>query len=252
MYLRLIPTLLSLLLLALGHSGASAQVVLDTARGLVGQEVQLALRTREAIASSDSITIRGGFHLSNATVFYPERFVGATSSTVSRYELTRLTDSTYDFTVVVALGGRAPAAGDTLVLLAGEALAGFDSICVVRFSGLRTNDAPASDVAGIIITGSIGTRLPYIRYATLEPGYPNPARRYETVTWAFRIDKASNIRFGIYNLGGEQIYDHDLGELAPGIHLETFNIGFDVASGVYLVAMQTNSGNAWQYFHVVK
>jgi hypothetical protein len=243
---------LLLLVLAFTPAAARAQVAADTARGLVGEEVRLAMRTSGALDAADSLTLRGSFHLGNATVFYPERFVAGPRTAVARYDLVKLTDSTYTFTVVLTLPAGPIVAGDTLCLLAGEALAGYDSVCRVSFTGLRANDGPPSEATGTIITRSVGTRLPYIRYATLEPGYPNPAARYQTVTWAFRIDKASPVRFGIYNLAGEQISDHDLGELGPGIHIETFEIGFDVATGVYLVGMTTNSGNAWQYMHVVK
>lgn len=232
---------------------AAAQIVADTARGLVGKEVRLSLRTASALDEVDSLTLRGSFLLGNATVFYPERFIGTGNTIVDRSELTRLSDSTYEFLIALRpANGAGLAAGDTLCMLAGEALAGYDSVCVITFTGVRANDGPASEARGVVITRSIGTPLPYIRYATLEPGYPNPAKRYQTVSWAFRIDKASPVRFSIYNLAGEMISDRDLGELAPGIYLEHFTIGFDVATGVYVIGLNTNSGDAWTWMHVVK
>jgi hypothetical protein len=237
---------------ALAPASAGAQVVADTGRGLVGEEVRLALRTTSAIDAADSLTLRGAFHLSNATIFYPERFVGTSQTEVLRSTLVRMTDSTYSFDVVLRAPGAALAPGDTLCMLAGEALTGYDSVCVVSFSGLRANDGPASEARGVIVSRSVGTPLPYVRYATLEPGYPNPARRYQTVTWGFRIDKLSPVRFSIYNTAGMRIAEHDLGERAPGIYVETFTIGFDVATGVYLVGLNTNSGDAWTWMHVVK
>lgn len=249
----LLPLLLRLSLLVLCAGSVAAQVVSDTARGLVGEEVRLVIRAATPVGASDSLTIRGAFHLGNATVFLPERFAAGPRTIVERSALTRQSDSTYEFSVVLRPhSGESIAAGDTLCLLAGEALAGYDSVCVIRFAPLRANDGPATEATGVVITRSVGTPLPYIRYATLERGYPNPAKRYQTVSWAFRIDKASPVRFGIYNVAGELISEHDRGELAPGIYVERFTIGYDVSTGVYLVALTTNSGDAWQWMHVVK
>jgi hypothetical protein len=252
MHSRFIPRTLLIVAATLLCGSASAQIVVDTARGLVGEEVRLALRATSAIDSIDRFTLRGSFHLGNATVFYPERFVAGPRTSVESFSLVKHTDSTYDFEVAITPSGGRIAAGDTLCLLAGEALAGYDSVCVVSFAALRANDGPESEATGVVVTRSIGTPLPYVRYATLEPGYPNPVARYETVTWAFRIDKGSNVRFEIYNLVGERIAMHDRGALAPGIYTESFEVGFDVATGIYLIGMSTNSGNAYQYFHVVK
>lgn len=239
------------ILAALAAPASRAQLVVDTARGIVGEEVALAIRLATPIDSTAALTLRGSFHLSNATVFHPERFIGAARTRVESFRLVRLTDSTYDFRVDMTLPDGVPGARDTLFLLAGEALAGFDSVCVVSFSALSDEDS-IGRASGVIVTRSVGTPLPYVRRATLEPGYPNPARRYQRVTWGFRIDKESPVRFGIYNLAGELIADHDRGVLPPGIYLETFEVGFDVATGAYLVALSTNSGDAWQWMHVVK
>ena len=241
-----------LLLVAIAPATMLSQIVVDSARGLVGKEVALAMRASGALDSMARLSIRGSFHLSNATVFYPERFIAGGLTRVDDYSLTRLTDSTYDFTVDISIEGSAIGEGDTLCLLAGEALVGYDSVCVVTFSPLRANDAPVDAAAGVVVTRSIGTPLPYVRYATLEPGYPNPAQRYQTVTWGFRIDKASEVSFAIYNLAGELLSNHDMGLLGPGIYTKTFNIGFDVATGVYLVTLHTNSGDASQWMHVTK
>ena len=236
---------------------ASAQITVDTARGLVGEEVRLAVRTvadidATAIDSTGALMMRGSIHLSNPTVFYPERFTSSVGASIRRYELRKLTDSTYVFEVVISFPARRVASGDTLFMLAGEALAGYDSVAVVRFDGVRATDGLSYDATGIVITRSIGTPMPYVRYATLEQGYPNPASRFQTVTWAFRLDKQSQVSFGIYNLHGELISDRDLGRLGPGIHIETFTIGFDVAGGTYVVHLRTETGNAWTWMTVVK
>lgn len=231
---------------------AHAQVIADTARGLVGDEVRLALRTGVAIDSADSIILRGTFLLSNPTVFYPERFIAGARTSVRTYEIVRTNDSVYSFSVVLALIDRRIAIGDTLCVLAGEALAGFDTVCTVEFSGLRANDGPLKDAVGVIVTHSVGTPSSYVRHATLEQGYPNPAQRYQTVTWAFRIDKESAVSFAIYDLNGQRIANNDLGRLAPGIYTETFNIGYDVPTAPYLVELTTNTGIARGWMHVVK
>ncbi|MBC8145722.1 MAG: T9SS type A sorting domain-containing protein [bacterium] len=237
---------------AFGSASTRAQVFADTARGLVGKEVQLALRVDEPVDSADSISLRGSFLLSNPTVFFPERFVAGSRTTIRAFELMRVNDSVYQFNVVVALNDRRLSIDDTLCLLAGEALAGYDTISAVRFTGLRANDGPATNATGTIITTSVGTPAPYIRHATLQQGYPNPARRYQTVTWAFRIDKESDVIFAIYNLTGQRISHRELGTLPPGIYTETFNVEFDVPTGTYPVELTTNTGIARGWMNVVK
>lgn len=243
---------LASLLVAFAAPAASAQIRSDTARGLVGNEVRLALKTGIRMDSSDSIILRGSLHLSNPTVFYPERFVAGDRVEVSSYELKRANDSVYSFTVVIAPRDGHVDADDTLCLLAGEALAGYDSVCTIRFTGLRANDGPENSATGVIITHSVGTPAPYVRHATLEQGYPNPARRYQTVTWAFRIDKASPVSFAVYDPTGQRISNDDLGMLDPGVHTKTFEVSYDVSTGAYLVSLTTNSGLAWGWMHVLK
>jgi hypothetical protein len=236
-----------------GTLPATAQFAVDDARGLVGKEVRVPLRYSDPRDSLDSISVSGRLHLGNATVFFPERFTDTTGTTLANWELKRLSDSTYDIRFTVAVTPPASgSSGDTIAFLAGEALAGFDSICVVTLSDLSINGDTAADASGRIVTVSIGTPLPYVRFATLERNYPNPIRSGEKTTWAYRIDKPSKIVFRFYNLIGEQRITADLGDQPAGIHTFSLTPTIETATGMYIVRMETSTGDAFQFMHVVR
>ncbi|MES2764909.1 MAG: T9SS type A sorting domain-containing protein [Bacteroidota bacterium] len=206
----------------------------DTAHGIVGEKVELRLIVDKP--DEEIVKISGQFLLSNPTVFYPEEFLKADSVVLKREN-----DSVYSFSF---------SARDT-IFLKGEALAGSDSVCEISFKNVTIDGIAVSDFKGIIITESIGAPLPYIRPATLIEGFPNPASRGQEITWAYRLDKTSNVTFGFYTLLGKEILLKDLGEQTATIH--TFSIIPDVnfAAGVYWVRLFTNSGEALQQMMVI-
>jgi hypothetical protein len=236
-----------------GALPATAQLVVGDARGLVGQEVRVPLRYIGPRDSLDSISVSGSLHLSNATVFFPERFTDTTGTTLANWRLQRLSDSTYNFSFTVAIVPPTNGSpGDTIAYLAGEALAGFDSVCIVTLSDLSINGDSAIDASGRIVTTSIGTPLPYVRFATLERNYPNPIRSGEKTTWAYRIDKPSQVIFRFYNLIGEERITADLGDQPAGIHTFSLTPTIETATGMYIVRMETSTGDAFQFMHVVR
>jgi hypothetical protein len=236
-----------------GALPAAAQLAVDDARGLVGQEVRVPLRYTGSRDSLDSISVSGRLHLGNATVFFPERFLDEAGAMLANWKLVRLNDSTYDISFTAPI--IPPASGpphDTVAYLAGEALAGFDSICTVTLSGIRINGDSAADASGRIITLSVGTPLPYVRFATLERNYPNPIRSGEKTTWAYRIDKPSKVVFRFYNLIGEERITADLGDQPAGIHTFSLTPTIETATGMYIVRMETSTGDAFQFMHVIR
>lgn len=241
------------LLLLFAATPTTAQIVAGDAHGFVGQEVQLPLRLQSGVDTGATLTIEGAFQLSNPTVFFPERFAIPAGDTTLATRLTKLTDSTFTFALTIRTGTATPRiAGDTIFWLAGEALAGNDSVCVVTFSTLRLNGGELGAATGTLTTTSIGTPRPYVRFATLEQNYPNPVLRFTPTTWAYRIDKDSPVKLTLYTDTGEEYITLDQGFVKAGIHLITFTPGYDVSVGVYWARLVTNSGEAYKPMHVLR
>jgi hypothetical protein len=108
------------------------------------------------------------------------------------------------------------------------------------------------DQRGRIVTTSVGTPIPYVRFATLERNYPNPIRSGSRTTWAYRIDKPSRVIFHFYNIAAAETFVQDLGLQPGGIHLFSFTPTIETASGMYIVRMETNTGDAYQFMHVIR
>jgi hypothetical protein len=237
-------SLLITLLLGLLATDMRAQVVADTARGLVGGKVRLVLRDPAGtVGRPGSATLTATMQLSNPTVFYPERFSAPAGDSVVSYTLKALKDSIYQIAVTIRREANS-AAGDTLCYLDGEALAGSDSVCRVSIFNVALADQSLPDISAAIITRSIGPPLPYVRFAILEQNYPNPVPRGASTTWAYRIDKRSDVRFHFYNPLGEELFVAHLGDQDIGPHTYVLTPALDMPTGAYLVRLVTNSGSA--------
>lgn len=248
--LRLFFMLLFLLLPAL----AGAQVSVDTVQGTLGRTVALPIRLATAGGNGwDSIvTLSGRIRLSNPTVFYPQRFIAPAGDSVSDVVLRAEKDSIYQFSVTLHRDSAGRTAGDTLAYLAGEALAGSDSVCILRFENLTLDGQAVADATGAIITHSIGTPIPYVRFATLEQNYPNPVARGRATIFAYRIDKRSDVRFHIYNLLGQELFVAQVGDTDIGPHLFVFVPEPTMPAGAYLIRLVTNSGSADKVMHILQ
>ncbi len=225
----------------------------DIVRGVVGEELAIPILVGEGVMTGDTVILQGSFKLGDATVFFPFRFDAPERDTIPEWDIITLTDSTYTFTVTIHRSDVPNnEENDTLCYLAGEALAGADSICSLQFTNLLIDGQSVNDATGTIITESIGTPFPYVRFATLEPGYPNPIFPGTEVTWGYRIDKTSDVTFIIYNDIGEEMVHDDLGMIEHGVHLYRYTPGKEFASGVYFIRMKTNSGEASETLHILR
>lgn len=232
-------------------STAVAQFSADTARGLVGKEVVLSFLHRGgALEAGQIVTLRGDLELSNSTVFFPQVFRGS-GGAIADTVFERFNDSTYSFRLTMQIEKNV-LPGDTLFALAGEALTGSDSVTEVRFSNLFMNEVPFASFTAVILTQSIGPPFPYVRFAVLDPGRPNPTRPGLTVTWGFRIDRQSDVTFKIYDLVGKEVAVQELGTLDNGVYVNTFTPDFFFPSGMFIVRLISNSGDAFQVMHVVR
>ncbi len=236
-------TLCLMLCALLVPATARAQIAIDTARGLVGKTISAPIRAPGLPAGrSGAVTVTATLRLSNPTVFYPQRITAPAGDVVDSFMLTALKDSIFEISFTVRRTAPNAGAGDTLAMLLGEALAGSDSVCIVTLESVRLNDAPIGGARGVVITESVGTPIPYVRFAILEQNYPNPVPRGRQTRWAYRIDKRSDITFRFFDLLGKEIHTEYLGVQDLGPHIYVYDPPPTLPTGTYYVRLETNSG----------
>lgn len=214
----------------------------DTCFATIGNECVVRLAVQRA--QTRALSFSAQMHISNPTVFYPYALVVRAASALDTIQVTRLTDSTYS----LAFTTSNVQSQSLELLLHGEALAGNDSTCQLTFSNCVVDSTPTPNVVAHIRSTSIGTSLPYVRFATLEAGYPVPARVGRAVTWAYRIDKESDVTFEIYNPQGRRLFIQTISQQVKGTHLFSFQSDYNYFNGAYYLRMTTNSGTLFQHF----
>lgn len=209
----------------------------------VGKQYELPIRFPVLAGMySFSATVK----LSNPTVFFPDGLSQTTTSTISNHSLTRITDSTYTLVATVT----ADEASDTAFYLWGTALAGNDSTTTIQLLNFQVNSAPVTDYEIRLLTTSVGTRRPYVRFSVFDPGFPNPISSQETVTFAYQIDIPSDVRFYAVTLNGTQTLIGDFKNVPFGVHRFQFTPGPLWASGNYWVMFETVTGTRYQPLHI--
>lgn len=184
--------------------------------------------------------------LSNPTVFFPDGLSQTATSNISNHSLTRITDSTYTLFATVTVNE----VTDTAFFLWGTALAGNDSTATIQIADLRVNDNPLEDLEIRLLTTSVGTRRPYVRFSVFDPGFPNPISSQETITFAYQIDIPSDVRFYAVTLNGTQTLIGDFKNVPFGVHRFQFTPGPLWASGNYWVMFETLTGTRYQPLHI--
>lgn len=222
---------------------AHAQLVVGQGSGTVGQRVRIPISLEHSV---DTLAVHCTIVLSNPTVLYPEQVVVANSDTLLSSRVQRLSDSihTAEFVLVGATTG-------VVCYLVGEVLAGSASTCLVTLRDIEANGERWESTEALVTVQSVGTPLPYVRFAQLEQNYPNPARRGQSTTWAYNIDKGSVVQLVLYNLTGKAIEHFQWGYQELGIYRFSYTIPTDMATGLYFARLITSSGNSSQPFVVV-
>jgi hypothetical protein len=240
------------------------RLLLDTTRGIVGENMRIALRLSD-VPNTGRILLAGTFTMSNPTVFFPRDLSAPAGATLLESSLVRRNDSTYSFSCSLQ---RSAANRDTLAYLDGEAFAASDTITAMKFTGLtvRVGTATTALVAtpvatsATVITRTFGAAanngdpnagLRYVRFAKLNQSYPNPADRTRTITWRYRIDQSTNVTLVIHTLSGQEVIRLDQGTKGLGVHSIEWTPGLQIASsGVYWARLSTNHGEDWQPFTI--
>jgi len=209
----------------------------------VGKQYELPIRYPVVIGT---YTFEATVKLSNPTVFFPEGLSQTSTSTISNHSLTRITDSTYSLVASVT----ANQAIDTAFFLWGTALAGNDSTTTIQLINFQVNEVPVSEYEIRLLTTSVGTRRPYVRFSVFDPGFPNPITSQETITYAYKIDIPSDVRFYAVTLNGTQTLIGDFKNVPFGVHTFQFTPGPLWASGNYWVMFETVTGTRYQPLHI--
>lgn len=188
--------------------------------------------------------------MEDPTVFYPQLFRALQEDQLLASTLEAEFDSLYTFSFQVLIA-RDLLPGDTLLHLAGEGLAGADTVSAVLFSGLLVNGQPLEVVEVSIRTETTGPILPYVRFGQLDPGRPNPTVPGQRVTWGFRIDADSEVIFTIYDVTGRTMIRENLGVLKKGVYTHSITPDLSTPSGFFVVHLETKLGHDYEAMHVL-
>lgn len=243
-----------LMLAALTQCPLQAQTTphlrIESVRGVLGETVAVPFRILERSIQGETITLDGRFVLSNSSVVFPKewQFPQGAQNLASR--LTRVNDSTYTF-VINCRRTSTPSAtnNDTLAFLRCEILAGSDTLSSLRASALRYTDSRGSsviaDVSGFVFARILDASVPFVRFAQMQAGAPNPVGRGAATRWAYTIDAPSEVIFFIYNTSGEEVERIER-KKERGSHIETWFPRANIAAGTYFVRFTSNSGDVIQ------
>lgn len=191
-------------------------------------------------------TISASVKISNPTVFFPDGLSLRSGSLFTNQSLTRLTDSTYTLQATFEVND----ISDTAMFLWGTALAGNDSTTLLTFENFSVNGTNEPNYVINLLTTSVGTPRPYVRFSVFDPGFPNPINSQQTVTYAYKIDLQSDVRFYAVTLTGEQTLIGEYANVPLGVHRFQFTPGPLWASGNYWIMMETISGTRYQPLHI--
>jgi hypothetical protein len=223
---------------------AQSFAVADTTRGIIGDELFIPV-TIDSV-STKSISFNSVLRFKNPTVVYPLRIEYdslASDWNIRAYTLKRRNDSTW--LLSLSAESNTPSNKPLNFNFYFEALAGSDSTTAIIFDSISINSTKVFPTIATCITRSISGVLPYVRFARLEYGYPNPAPVQSTITWAYQLDKQSEVEFIFYNLLG-RVLRHDVFQQSLGVHLYTLTTDINMPPGAYMLRMKSNSGEAVQ------
>ncbi len=236
-----------LFFLILSLTSVNAQVSIDTIHAQIGQHVKLSITiSNYSFQSLNKIVFN--VELSNPTVFYPD----SVTCELPEKQL-RLHNIGYGhYEVSISNIKREYITDGLVIIIHGEMLAGYDSVCHVVFPVFKINDDNFSGLKTVAYSQSLGTPLPYIRRSVLSINSPNPVTAGNSTEWGFRTDAPTEVTFLIYELSGRMLDKVEYGIAQPGIHKFIFTPAQTFAAGTYLITMITPVSLHTQFFTVIK
>lgn len=226
---------------------ALSQIYTDTARGEVGDEIFININIPDSISDLGKNNLSGKILISNPTVFYPDSISNAIDYYLKKDTVINNFDTVWYFNI--EFNNIIDSTSETVIKLFGEAIAGTDSICILKFTEVKLNDISINDFDATIITHTSGTPLPYIRFAKL---YPNPVEGSNSIKWHYIIDKPSIVEFYILDYRAKETFLINLGLQSTGIHEFIFTPEMGFSSGLYWMKLKTNTGESVAPFMIVK
>lgn len=220
-----------------------AQIELVPATGVVGEKVRVPV---VLYGNGGDITVRALLRLSNPSVLYPEQLVEVHAGALLSKQIVRQSDSVWSIEFQARYQS-----GDTVCALEAEMLAGSAAQCTLSVDSVEANQQPWKPTSAVVLATSVGTPLPYVRFARLGVNFPNPAVPGETTTWVYRIDKASAVELSLHTLDGREIDRLRFGVQQPGLYKVPYRVSIDWAAGVYWAQLWTGSGLSFQTFMVM-
>ena len=219
--------------------------------GVVGKEVALPIIVGDTtFAVGDTVRLTGTMKLANPTVWFPQQIRVSSGALLLEQGIPIEVDSLRDFSVSL-LCEEPFTTGDTLAVVAGEGVAGSDTITGLFLFDLRLGLLSLPSQTTTVTTSALGPRLFYVRFGQLDPGRPNPTVPGQTVTWGFRIDRATPVIFRIYDALGRMIVFDDLGFLEKGVYRHAITPEVSTPSGFFIVHLATEIGDDYEVMHVL-
>jgi DNA-binding beta-propeller fold protein YncE len=117
--------------------------------------------------------------------------------------------------------------------------------CTSDVHPTRLVRAPASGASSSEADGKGPKSGPLAALLSLQKpviAYPNPAGRVAKV--GYYLPSPSQVRLALLTLGGQNVAVLNLGDQPAGIGTASFDLGH-LASGIYFVILETNSGSGW-------
>ena len=144
----------------------------DTTKAIVGDNTCLSFKFNKLSNINDTITLTGLIKLSEPTLFYPEYFQLDTNFKLINQSISKIDYYSSSFTLNLK---NINLIKDYNIELCGIVLAGASEFCKVILDSVKINgmDSVILLIATLKAT-SIGAPLPYIRFATIDNGFPNP------------------------------------------------------------------------------
>lgn len=231
----------------------NAQMFCDSAEAYIGKTPLISKIgiSKSIVSSADTNIITFDILLSNPTVLYPDSIIfDYNNLTYIESVLERQNDSVY--TAYLKFLVKKDNDTNVFVNLYSTALAGNDSLATLSFINVKHNNKVLPDFRGHVKVISIGTPLPYIRFAFLDQNYPNPVRAGESTTWKYYLDRESGVTMTMYNILGQATSIYESEKETKGNHYFIQHFDSFFAAGLYYMKLKTDIGTSTVPFFVFK